>query len=276
MVWNPLTECEDIFLSEDDPTLRSQVERARRLLDGTERFVFEVDVGMLPKSAIREAVAKIRERFLSEGVRFKGPIEGKGVRIEWNLKKDSMTITELPGKPVKRQVRRMEIYTGYFTRIKGGSGFLIQNLGVDAKLSKSMTYDSAVKAMRRAILKAAKSAEEYLDFDKYGGLKAILREKTVSHLKVTPKGYKPLEVRGKNFNLKSEWTTFRAYDPGSDMQAHVPSYTYYEAKSPTAARKLYKILQKNPRALSRIMFNDLDGWLKKKKIHYSIHFSQWH
>jgi len=243
----------------------------------------------------REAVNQLTETLdLTEELLWKKPgnwdevIHGKNCRIRWNNGHvaNKMWIEELPGKPVKRKVQYSLIQmppwmSGSQSALV--SPFILGNLLRDAKLSKSMDYNKAVDAMRGAIAKALDGV-----LKKPGGQEFIGKMKpenvvdsffdgdTVSYLQLEPDDYSDMVAKAKDFSMDVTWNEFKAYSPGSDLQSHDPSYTLLASKSPTAARKLYKIVKADPKVLEKLSWDQVTKFLDKNKIGWDLHFSVWH
>jgi hypothetical protein len=184
-----------------------------------------------------------------------------------------LAIEEMPGKPLKRRVR----YTLYDFRLARrqssiGSHFIVHNLLLDAKLSRSMNYDQATKAIKKAIQIAVdKSVAVIPDIRKWNLGDPWEQER--SYLKVTPTDTTPIQVQTKNHRGTSSWTTFTFYSNSSDFQQADPHFTGYQQSSAAAARKLYKLLKANPAALNNV--GKLSEWLDKNKIRYKHIASSW-
>ena len=165
---------------------------------------------------------RVVSRFLSRhaGLRsFKPLFTGDKIRVSWaDHPGNQLLIEELPGKPVKRKVRRALVNTSWYVQAihgGGGSAFLMSNILQDAKLSKGMSYEAAVSAMEKALDKAKataqeESGDEYSDawFKKTGWPTALIQEDDVSYLNVEPHDYKPIKIQGKDFAGTSEWNEF--------------------------------------------------------------------
>jgi len=218
---------------------------------------------------------------LAEEVMFESSNDGKFVtptaRLTWTM--HNWKLEELPQKGKKKlRVSSMQNVDGLFRGHKAPHHFIAGNILRDAKLTRSDTYDKVKAKIDRAYQKAFSDLSsgqwaEWLEQNDW--VKNVKwQESPVHYLKVEPEGMVTIQAKGKDFSVKSEWTTFSAYSP-HDAHDYDPSYTQYEAKSAAAGRKLYKILQKNPRALSGVSWNEFNAWLTKKKIAFDTHFSQW-
>lgn len=208
-------------------------------------------------------------------------IDGKNIRLYRG--DNSVYIIEVPQKPLKRRkVRVMSLYMTQPRGLPGFDAFLPVNLLKDAKVGKSDTYDQALKKIEKALASAEKEVTQ--TWEKHPPTKAkkpdpwfpSIQQNEVNYLLIEPADTKPQTVKGKDFTVKSTWVNFEAYSPGSDLQQMDPHYTKYEAKSPGAARKFYKILKAKPDALKSVSWNDFGNWLNKNKIGYDTQFSVWH
>ena len=205
-------------------------------------------------------------------------LQGQKARIRWMGHPDHfLLVEEMPTKPVKRRLRQAEFAIG--AALPGHhspSEMMLENILRDAKLKKTMTYDQAVAAMKKAIAKGVKDAGDKMADWEVQGVERLPWEKEVHYLQVEPVDYKPMDVKGKDFTVRCEWNTFKAYSPDSDFQSMDPYYTYYEAKSPTGARKLFKLLKANPDALAKVPWSQFNDFLKRAKIPFDSHHSVWH
>ena len=195
---------------------------------------------------------------------------------------EHLVIEELPGKPVKKKVRRTELSTGWMTHSAKLNTFMISNLLRDAKINKNMNYDKMIKAMKNA-LEIAKRDTQKKDKDTYSddwfkrvGYDGLMQEDTVSYLEVEPADYKPVVIAGKDFSVSSQWDKFNAYSPDSDFNQSDPHYTSYDSTSKGSARKFYKLVKADPDILKSVPWMKFGDWLQKNKIGYDINFSVWH
>lgn len=239
-------------------------------------------------ASVLDAVSKTKKESSSHKTardRRKLVVDGKNIRVKVDdtaAANADIYVEELPTKPLKkRQMRQLYIpYPGGGFK-PGDSAFLASNVLRDAKISKGDTYDVARKKLEKALDMAGKSMQKAFDEskdDKWRGRDASPwfprpSESTVHYLQVEPSDYKPLEAKAKDFNVHAEWNQWKAYDPDSDFQSHDPTYTVYEAKSPAAARKMYKLLKARPDALKDVTWSKFSNWLDKNKIKYNIRFS---
>lgn len=199
-------------------------------------------------------------------------------RFTWTM--HEYKLEELPQKGKKRlRVSSMQNPWGIIGHGRGApNDFIADNIIMRAKLSKGDTFDRIKAKLDREFKNAIEVAKrDHPDWWEKNSWLDNLRwtDETVHYLKVVPEGTDPIVAKGRDFTVNSEWTKFSAYDPGSDMQSHDPSYTQYAAKSPAAARKLYKILKADPKALARLSWRDFRGWLNKNKIAFDTNFSSW-
>ena len=214
----------------------------------------------------------------SKTPKFAEKMMGKNVRLRWGgsgWTGNYMWIEEMPGKPVKRKVRLMEVKTDWFVA-QHLDGFLLVNLVQDAKLKKSMNYDQMVKAMKDVVEEVVKTYEGQpagrikrpFEFDRYGGMAGVFHEYTVSYLEVEPEDHKPLKVKMKDGSvLSSSWSEFLVYSPSYDPRRDRPHFI--SNKSPGGARKIYKMLKADPNALAAVEYMTLTRFLKKNKVAYS-------
>lgn len=205
---------------------------------------------------------------------------GKDVRLTWD--REGWYLEELPSSGNKK-LRQANLYnrgSSWLMLHRRADEFIPDNILMNAKLKKSDDYRKVKLkigiAQKNAEVQWKKKPENLEYYKEHDWLfKDKWQEQTINYLKVTPENADPIKGEGKDFTVASEWTTFSAYSPGSDFQGMDPSYTEYESKSPTAARKLYKILSANPKALKGIGWRDFSGWLKQNKINYKTNFSVW-
>lgn len=212
--------------------------------------------------------------------------EGPHMRL-WNAR-DTFVLEEMPGKPVKRSVRWLRKDLGAALNLTQGggerdpqksgairsaaNGFIPDNILLDAKITKNMTFDQALDALKGAVQIAIdKMAVVYPSIKKWG--LENWRPDTRSFLEVVPTDTTPIKVKVGSFEGTAGWSRFgfRSYAGGRGPQDHDPTYTDYDSKSPGAARKLYKLLKANPNVLSGV--KDLRDFLTKNKIGFETHFS---
>lgn len=202
-------------------------------------------------------------------------LSNDNVRVRWN--DDLILIEELPGKPVKRKVRKAFLDFFHYYR---SDGLLVVNVIRKFKVSASSTFDRVLAELNEATiaeldrLATTGYAGPWIENAKQSAGKPWID--TISFLEVEPKDYKPMTVKGYDFVLTSEWTKFSAYSPNSDFQQTDPYYTVYQQKSPGAARRLFQILKADPTLLKNISWGrGLSDWLTKAGIGYESHSSSW-
>jgi len=191
-------------------------------------------------------------------------------RLTWN--EYSFILEELPVKG-KKKLRRAEVQNPAFRDFHTYNEFLPINIvEYHTKLGKKDSYDQLKKKITESLKKAVALTEE-----KQGTAPKVYpwREDMVFYLKVTPEDVDLIDAEGEDFTVHSEWTKFGAYSPDSDLQQHDAYYIKYVSKSPAAARKLYKILKANPKALARTTWSEFGHWLTKNKIAYTSEHSTW-
>lgn len=240
---------------------------------------------------------KIVARFLSAKTTYEHKIVGKDARLLWGAShgwtRPTWRIDELPQKGKKK------LKTWYLSLELQNSGhwfgtntiFFSQDEVVrESGIGPSDDYASMVRKLEKTIkergdeLKKAVGELTSGDVETYkkhaDAWESLLnyypREEDVFYLEVAPEGTDPFTVNGKDFTLNVAWTEFKVYSPDSDLQSHDPYYTYYSAKSPTGARKLYLTLKADPNALKNMPWSELNGWLAKNKIPVKYNHSSWH
>jgi hypothetical protein len=215
---------------------------------------------------MRQLLEKLEQRDNSTFV-----FTGAGARLTIGYHGESYRLEELPVKG-KRQLRVAELGTGY----RGGQmarawdAMLPQNILHFAKLADSDGFDAIKDKVGKAVAEAQGAV-----IAKWEGAhrpdwlqqQGSWREKAVPAGRVAPEGGDTeLVVDGKDFSLKVTWKTFRAYAPNSDFQQSSPYYTGTVEKGPSAAAKLFKLLQAQPAALKGVAYKDLGAWLDDHKI----------
>jgi hypothetical protein len=210
--------------------------------------------------------------------RWDGEIQSQHMRFQWvDGRERQYRLTEMP-MPGKKRLR---VRSGGFPPWLGGSqkreyGFLLM-ANVASHIKASMTYEQAASEIDRQMKELVaesngKSSEPKPEKDLISGPWETL----VFYLEVEPADMKPFVAEAKDFKVSIGWDKFEAYDPSSDFEQSDPSYTKYQSKSPTAARKMYKVLNADPDALKNLSWRDFSGWLRKNGISYDSHMSQWH
>lgn len=197
---------------------------------------------------------------------------GKRVRITWSSsygRYGNITIQELPGKPFKRRLRRIE----WNWQTQDSWPLYTENIVMWARFNPGMSYDLAVLAVQSAFdVAIAKMEEEGKEVETLN-MRSISnpREEEVSYLKVEPADYKPIKFSGKDFGGTSEWGEFTFYDAADrdDYMAQMEGMrAFYKSKSGGAARKLFKLLKANPDILRGMDMGDFEKLLAQKKIGY--------
>ena len=214
-------------------------------------------------------------------------ITGKGMRSSLaGHPEHKFLIEELPGKPVKRKVRRREWDLGNLNHhMRSTNAFMMENIQRDAKIHKGMSYDQAVVAMTKAVAKAVDNAvqgsaenakkypKNYEAIDKKDLLKTWARtlssyEDTVSWLEVEPANYEPISFKGKDFGGTSKWGEFTFYEDSDPYDQQEGMRAFSKSNSKGAARKLFKLLKANPEVVRSMDSGDFTKWLQANKISY--------
>ena len=201
-------------------------------------------------------------------------IVGNNIRLQYNW--SELLLEEVPAKG-KRKLRKFTMYILPWVS-QNARAFGFPNIVREAGINKSMTYDAAKRALETTFKAMAKDVHE--ESSQAGGSVDPMQgsgmsESQVHYLKFTPEDAKPFTAEGRDFSISVKWTEFSAYSPDSDFQQADPYYTEYASKSPTAARKMYKILKANPTALKGVSWNDFGKWMDRNKVKYDINFSVW-
>ena len=184
----------------------------------------------------------------------------------------AMVVQELPAKGKKR-LRYISMNTGGYDALHNnefGSESLVDNIIDKLHLSSSTDFDNVKSILAKLVVDWK---HKYPDV---GNVTLSLGEGDKHFLEVEPANSKPMHVKGKDFELTSEWADFKVYSPDSDFHQADPHYTYYEASAPASARKLYKMLLQNPNLLKEVSWSGLSNWLYANKIGYNSQHSVWH
>jgi hypothetical protein len=224
-------------------------------------------------------VSRVATRFKEAGD-WDGKFIGKDARLTWS--RAQFVLEELPQKG-KKKLRRAEIQNPSWNH--GPHWYIPDNILMLAKLSPSDDYqkikakiEDAYKEARQNIMTSTSPHDawekEYLEKNDWVD-KIKWYENQVFYLNVVPEGTEPLSIEGKDFTVKTTWTEFSSYSPGSDFQQSDPHYTKYVSKSPTAARRFYVMMKEDPNALKSVSWTGFGDWLNKNKIPYDTRFSQW-
>jgi hypothetical protein len=213
-------------------------------------------------------------------------VTGKHIRIRTTDSRwHSLTIEELPSKPLKRRVRMLRVENSNGHRDANpdlawryNPWELIDNAG----LSTRMTYDQAKTALETYFARlydefAAKGLPSY-------ELKAItysLKETDVSYLEIEPLDYKSLTLKGKDFTLYAEWNNFSvrrfAEEAQSEELSHGgdPHYSYVSSSSPTAARAVFNSVKADPTLVTGKSYDEFRKWMDERKIKVKYNNSYW-
>lgn len=207
-----------------------------------------------------------------------GKLVGDAYRLQWS--RAAWQLDELPVKG-KKKLEQASLQSPNFT---GAASFaMAENILMWAKIDKG----DSVAEVKRKILDAHKEGLQMALDGKWGDREKAYAEgqnwirkiqwysRDVFYLDVDPEGIEPFSVEGKDFSVKVEWKNFTSYSPTSDLALSDPHYTLYEASSPTAARKMFKLLKADPKALKGVAWTDFSGWLNKNKIQYKSRHSNW-
>jgi len=238
------------------------------------------DMSLIHRVALVQRVASNHVEAVSKQAGPDGKLVGDKYRLTWS--RHGFKLEELPAKGKKK----LDVSTFQFPPFNGGMSFMIpENLLHWAKLDSNDSVDEVKKKLKAAWATGIKKAKagDFGDRDKdmFATGKIDYMEKVewygkqVYFLEVEPEGVEPFSAEGKDFSVTVKWTEFSAYDPKSDMQLSDPHYTYYGAKSPQGARKLYQILKADPKALSGVSWSDFGDWLNKQGVPYKPHHSNW-
>jgi hypothetical protein len=208
-----------------------------------------------------------------EGARWDGVYVTPHARLRWS--DYHWKLEELPVKG-KKKLRVGTLRNPAWNNFHAYHEYLPSNVHQWARFGRRDSYDQIKKKLQSGMETATKKAlERTAETTKGKGLYPVpWSEELVHYLKIVPEGTDPIDGKGKDFLVKSEWTKFSAYSPDSEF-GHDPSYTLYESKSAAAARKLYKILKADPGALRGVPWGRFGDWLKRKKIAYKTHHSVW-
>jgi len=229
-------------------------------------------VTVMDKHKIASALIKIARTVLKTawGNKPEGILTTPWARL--TVHRENFYLDELPvkGKTKLRKAYNNFAWEGDLQH--GHNELLAANILQDAKVSNSDTYDAIKEKLDAALAKA------YAEYKQKGGTSDVPKwhEETVHFLQVTPADAKPVKVVGKDFTLTAYWDKFKVYSPDSDFQQADPYYSGYTNKSPTAARKFYRIVKQNPDALKSIGYGGLDNWLAKNGIAIEHLHSVWH
>lgn len=265
-VQNPQSNIEEQMPSEGIMTSKT-LPRSMKMKNVTASDSLRVQV-------IENRIVASAQDFLA-GESWDGEVDGKNVRIQWRDKRDrDYRLTELP-VPGKRRLR---VRSGGFSQMASRHASYLLMVNIIGKIQfGGITYEQACEAIDREMKSLVDEANaESNDPKDYKTLIDGPWETTVFYLEVEPHSMKAFTVDGKDFKLEVDWGKFKAYSPNSDFQQADPHYTLYESKSPTAARKMFKILKANPDALKSVSWDEFGTWMGRNGVAYDTHFSQWH
>lgn len=201
-------------------------------------------------------------------------IQGPSVRVKiFGHPDHTLIVEEMPKRGVRR-VRQMTFETWWDVRNNrnGGDNFMVENLLLDARLNKAMSYDQAVAAFRKAIEMAKATAGG--PTSRFGTTE---HETTVSTLEIEPTDYKPIQFEGKDFFGVSKWGEFKFQNKVQKDQAYHPDgmTDFYSSKSAGGARKLFKYLKANPAAIKSLTLEQFKAWLTTNKVAFSFTPTYW-
>ncbi len=219
--------------------------------------------------------SKVADRFAAAS--WDGKFVGTDARLMWS--RASWFLEELPQKG-KKKLRSATLQN---PSLHGHLDWFIPgNILEIAKLSTGDNYER-IKAKIEAAYKEAGArsgkagSREQAEWERSKSWVDRLQwyENLVFYLEVTPEGVDSFTVEGKDFTCKVEWGNFKAYSPNSDMQLSDPHYSYYDAKSPGAGRKFFKLMKADPDALKSVTWMAFSDFLRKNGVGYDTHHSQW-
>lgn len=215
----------------------------------------------------------------ARGSEWDGTVVGERTRIRWNSRYGgNILIEELPGKPFKRYLRTALFdLGGVFPGGVEHSAFLIPNLIRSARFGKSMNFDRAVLAVEAALDLAKVETGDALKDWQEKSLSYLPHMQDVFYLEVEPGDYTPLDVRGKDFGVRSKWTDFDMYEDSGVTNPSEGMSDFYKSKSPGAARKMFKLVYGLVKAgkLASMTFAEFRRMLDKNKIGYDYVPSVW-
>lgn len=265
-----------IRLAYENPSLRNDL---LPVLEETAKH--EVQASMPKQASSGEHILKYLARALQSGdtkLKFEGKMRLYVPKGSSAGPGSTIFLVEVPTKPLKR--KKMEVAALFPNPAFGGfSEFIAENLLQDAKIAKSDTFEGALQKLKKALIEAEKAVDEKGKANGKLDMSSTyprLEVGEVNYLLIPPSDSDPFTVKGKDFTMKVSWGNFEVYSPNSDLANHDPSYTKYEAKSPTAARKVFKILKVDPDQLKTVAWNDLSKWFDGHKVPYKTLFSSWH
>lgn len=226
----------------------------------------------LPKGDVKRKVLLAELQKQARG--WDGKLEGPKARAKWVRRGQFpyMEIEELPGKPFKRKLRKAE-----FRWSNHGQQWplLMENVLDDARLSKTMSYDKMVQAMKRALGKIPGKYDERT-VARFGEMPEYVQkelnrapyEDTVFYLNVEPANYQDISFEGRDFSGTSKWTEFTFYSDSDEYDHQEGMQAFSKSTSAGGARKLFKMLKANPDLVRNISEDDFEKMLNKNKIGY--------
>ena len=205
--------------------------------------------------------------------------DGKAKGATWRLTstRGSITVEELPQTGLRKlRTGRLETFADRGWR--GLDHLIPANIIQNAKLDHSDSFETVKsKLVKSAQDGAARALSEMDEKDKktYDFIPKSLAwsEESIPAQAHQPDDAAPIHAQGKDFTVESKWNDFSAYDPGADFQSHDPTYSVLNPTSESQARKLYKLLAKDPNALADVPWNGLKEWLTSKGIASKMHHS---
>lgn len=221
----------------------------------------------------RGFTGKTQDPVLTE--EYQDPWSGKfvtpGTRLTWT--RTGFKLEELPAKGKKQlRVATLQNVQGIGGQERWRDEFIAENIISVAKLGPNDDYDRVKDKIWKAWQAAKDKMPQFLAWVD----QIQWYENKVHFLKVVPEGTEPVEAKGKDFVLKSEWTKFSSYSPDSDFQQSDPYYSQIHQTSAAAARKLYQLVKADPDLFKNMTWSGLSDWLRGQKIGYEYSHSVWH
>ncbi len=195
------------------------------------------------------------------------------VRVSFISTHGEILVEQMPEKGLRRCGRsRYSIhncFSGAYNMRGALNAFLAENIISGAKLKDKMKYTDVCSAINKALESAKKEAKDVLEDWHLQSLSHLPYEDLVYFTQVRPNNIEPMNIEGADFNILVKWDSFEAKSPNYEAQHegdHQPSGSVIQSKSAGGARKLYKILAANNKALKKVKWLELSSWLSKKKI----------
>lgn len=82
-----------------------------------------------------------------------------------------------------------------------------------------------------------------------------------------------LFIKGRDFKMEVDTTSFSALSPDSDLESDDPMYASIESRSPIGAEMLYRMIQDNPHLLEKITWANLGNWLRGHRISFDLDYN---